>query len=204
MEAEAGERGRGLLRWRISRWRRSAPAALRRWIWRAPARSSPDPAGTSEVAALLHLSSTSSPARRLLSPSDELPPAWQRGSDELHHLVLQIRRTPGGGGDGGADGGGGGGAGGAGVVSACLFLFFLKKSLPSVFGHSATSLPSVRQKTLGKLAFADTGFAECNTRQTLCRVFLGHCRVPPALGKPPVSGSFLMQSRIHTCIGELL
>ena len=73
---------------------------------------------------------------------------------------------------GGGDVDGGGGAGGAGVVSACLFLFFFEKKVCRVFfGHSATSLPNGRQKTLGKLVFADTGFAECNTGQTLCRVF---------------------------------
>ena len=43
-----------------------------------------------------------------------------------------------------------------------VFLFFLKKKVCRVFfGHSATSLPSARQKTLDKLVFADTGFAEC-------------------------------------------
>ena len=63
-------------------------------------------------------------------------------------------------GGGGVDGGDGGGAGGAGVVSACLFIFFEKKVCRVFFGHSAMSLLSARQKTLGKLAFADKGFAE--------------------------------------------
>jgi len=40
--------------------------------------------------------------------------------------------------------------------------FFFEKNVCQVyFGHSAKSLPSVRQKTLGKLAFAVKGFAEC-------------------------------------------
>ena len=64
-------------------------------------------------------------------------------------------------GGGGVDGDGGGGAGGAGVVSAWLFLFFLKKSLPSVFWALGDFLPSARQKTLGKLAFAVNKFAKC-------------------------------------------
>ena len=63
-----------------------------------------------------------------------------------------------------------------------VFFFFEKKVCRVVFGHSATSLPSVRQKTLGKLAFAVKGFAECR----LPSVTLGtECRLPSVtLGKP--------------------
>jgi len=101
---------------------------------------------------------------------------------------------------------------GPGVVAArrgeddgLVFFIFSEKLFAECFLGTRQRLCRVRdKKTLGKLAFADTGFAECNTRQTLCRVFFGLHRVPPALGKPPVSSSFLMQSRIHTCIGELL
>ena len=62
------------------------------------------------------------------------------------------------------------------------------------FGHSATSLPSARQKNTRQISVCRqnvyrVSFAECNTRQTLCRVFLGFRRVPMALGKVPESGS---------------
>ena len=40
-------------------------------------------------------------------------------------------------------------------------VFFLKKSLPSVFWALGDFLPSARQKTLGKLAFAVNKFAKC-------------------------------------------
>ena len=43
-----------------------------------------------------------------------------------------------------------------------LFLFFFEKKVYRVFfGHSTTSLPSARQKTLGKLAFAVNKFVKC-------------------------------------------
>ena len=42
---------------------------------------------------------------------------------------------------------------------------------------SAKSLPSARNPTLGKDPFAVGGFAECNTRQRVCRVQTGLCRV---------------------------
>jgi hypothetical protein len=74
---------------------------------------------------------------------------------------------------------------------------FLCRVLP---GTRQTSLPSAREKVLGKEAFADAlfvgpslpsatlgkVFAECGT---LCRVFLRLCRVLRALGKTLVSGS---------------
>jgi hypothetical protein len=64
-------------------------------------------------------------------------------------------------------------------------------------------LPSAREKVLGKEVFADAlfaepslpsvtlgkAFAECYTRQSLCRVFLRLRRVLPALGEEVDSGS---------------
>jgi hypothetical protein len=51
-------------------------------------------------------------------------------------------------------------------------------------GTRQTSLPSAREKVLGK-----EGFAECDIRQRLGRVFLSLCRVLRALGKACDSGS---------------
>ena len=74
-----------------------------------------------------------------------------------------------------------------------LFLFFEKNVCRVYFGHSAKSLPSARQKTLGKVYLTikihRVSFAECDTRQTLCRVFFRLCRVLVALGKCPDSHS---------------
>ena len=70
-----------------------------------------------------------------------------------------------------------------------LAFFFRIFILPSVnrcrvlFRHSAKPLPSARQKALGKELYAVGG-----TRQSLCRVFLVLCRVPPALGKAAEPG----------------
>jgi hypothetical protein len=80
---------------------------------------------------------------------------------------------------------------------------FLCRVLP---GTRQTSLLSAREKAPGKEGFADAlfaepslpsatfgkAFAECDTRQSLCRVFLRLCRVLRALGKAPVSGSACM------------
>jgi hypothetical protein len=62
-------------------------------------------------------------------------------------------------------------------------------SLPSTKWHSTNSLSSARQKVLGKEAVADVQFAECYTRQSVCKVFSRFCRVPKALGIGAVSGS---------------
>jgi hypothetical protein len=43
-------------------------------------------------------------------------------------------------------------------------------NLPSVFRHSAKSLPMSKKKVLGKEPFGDKMFVECNTRQRLYRV----------------------------------
>ena len=78
-----------------------------------------------------------------------------------------------------------------------LFYLFFKKNVCRVyFGHSAKSLSSVRQKTLGKLAFADNQFTKCNTRP-VCRVFLWLRRVPLALGKTPESGSACHEHHVY-------
>ena len=73
-------------------------------------------------------------------------------------------------------------------------VFFFEKNVCRVyFGHSAKSLLSVRQKTLGKVCLPikihRVSFAERDTRQTLCQVFFRLCRVPGALGKSPDSRS---------------
>jgi hypothetical protein len=76
---------------------------------------------------------------------------------------------------------------------------FLCRVLP---GTRQTSLPSAREKALGKEGFADAlcraFFAECDTRQSLCRVFLRLCRVLRALGKAHVSGSVYIISLQQT------
>jgi hypothetical protein len=70
-------------------------------------------------------------------------------------------------------------------------------SLSSTTWHSVKSVPSAREKVLSKEGFADVlcaepslpsvtlgkGFAECDTRQRLCRVFFRLCRVLQTLGK---------------------
>ena len=75
---------------------------------------------------------------------------------------------------------------------------------------------------LGKGCFAGHFFsrvaiAECGTRQSLCRVYFGLCRVPQTLGKVPVSRSVDTISshhgsvppictdrrRCHACVGTL-
>ena len=58
----------------------------------------------------------------------------------------------------------------------CRRAFFLEKKVCRVFfRHSATSLPSARQKTLGKLAFAVKRFAEC---KPFAKCFLGFAECP--------------------------
>jgi hypothetical protein len=56
-------------------------------------------------------------------------------------------------------------------------------------GTRQTSLPSAREKVLDKEVFADALFAECYTRQSLCRVFLRLRRVLQALDEAIDSGS---------------
>jgi hypothetical protein len=77
---------------------------------------------------------------------------------------------------------------------------FLCRVLPGTWQRG---LPSAREKALGKEGFADAlfaepslpsvtlgkAFAECHTRQSLCRVFLRFRRVLQALGKAIDSGS---------------
>jgi hypothetical protein len=56
-------------------------------------------------------------------------------------------------------------------------------------GTRQTYLPSAREKVLGKEGFADALCAECDTRQSRCRLFLRLCRVLQALSKAIDSGS---------------
>jgi hypothetical protein len=67
-------------------------------------------------------------------------------------------------------------------------------SLPSAPWHSANIFvecprKSTRQRRFCRCTFYRAFFAECDTRQSLCRVFLRLCRVLWALGKALVSGS---------------
>ena len=84
---------------------------------------------------------------------------------------------------------GGGGAGGAVVDGGVpFFLFFEKKVCRVFFGHSATSLLSARQKTLGKLAFAVKGIAECRLPSVtlgkpFAKCFWGFAECPRHLAK---------------------
>ena len=73
----------------------------------------------------------------------------------------------------------------------CLFFLFSLKNVCRVFFlHSAKCLSSAQQKTLGKECLPRNLYrvlvVECNTRQRVCRLFVWLCRVPLALGKPPV------------------
>ena len=78
------------------------------------------------------------------------------------------------------------------------FHFAECKSLSSAFPalgkgpdkkHSANScLPTKRCRVL---------YAECYIRQSSCRVFLGHCRVPLALGETTVSRSVCHVASAH-------
>jgi hypothetical protein len=67
-------------------------------------------------------------------------------------------------------------------------------SLPSVLWHSANlfvecSRKSTRQRRLCRCTVCRALFAECDTRQSLCQVFLRLYRVLQALGKGGDSGS---------------
>jgi hypothetical protein len=67
-------------------------------------------------------------------------------------------------------------------------------SLPSAPWHSANLFvecprKSTRQRRLCQCTVCRAFFVECDTRQSLCRVFLRLCRVLQALGKGGDSGS---------------
>jgi hypothetical protein len=82
-------------------------------------------------------------------------------------------------------------------------------SLPSAPWHSANLFAeclrkSTRQRRLCRCTVCRAFFAECDTRQSLCRVFLGLCRVLRALGKAPVSGSGELTSKmVCSCLALL-
>ena len=61
----------------------------------------------------------------------------------------------------------------------------------SALGKGFAECPTkdTRQRRLCRLFFCRVLFAECSTRQSLCRVQIGLCRVPLALGKFTESGS---------------
>ena len=76
----------------------------------------------------------------------------------------------------------------------CFFLYFSKYFLRSVglaLGNvfAECSTKNTRQRNVCRLCVRRVPFAECNTRQRICRVYIGLCRVPEALGKEAVSGS---------------
>ena len=56
-------------------------------------------------------------------------------------------------------------------------------------GFAECPTKDTRQRRLCRLIFYRVVFAECNTRQSLCRVQIGLCRVPLALGKATDSRS---------------
>ena len=67
-------------------------------------------------------------------------------------------------------------------------------SLPSVSGalgkaFAECPIKYTRQRVLCRSIFCRVCFAECHTRQRLCRVQYSLCRVPQALGKEPESSS---------------
>jgi hypothetical protein len=69
-------------------------------------------------------------------------------------------------------------------------------SLPSALWHSANLFAecptkNTRQRRLCRCTVCRAFFAECDTQQRLCRVFLRLCRVLRALGKACESGSVL-------------
>jgi hypothetical protein len=59
---------------------------------------------------------------------------------------------------------------------------------------------SSRQRLLCRSRLPREPFAEWGSRQTLCRVPLGLCRVPEALGKSAVSGSANTRQRPHAAV----
>ena len=74
------------------------------------------------------------------------------------------------------------------------FFIFFKNSLPSVglalgkvFAECSTK--NTRQRQPCRVFVRQVPFAECNTRQSLCRVFFGLRRVPWTRGKATDSGS---------------
>ena len=73
-------------------------------------------------------------------------------------------------------------AGGDAGVGGGFFYIFFKKSLTSV-GFST------RQRNICRLCVHRVPFAECNTRQKLCRVFFRLRRMPWTHDKPGHSGS---------------
>jgi len=73
-------------------------------------------------------------------------------------------------------------------------------SLPSVSGalgkaFAECPIKYTRQRVLCRSIFCRVCFAECHTRQRLCRVQYSLCRVPQALGKEPESSSAWLHTK---------
>ena len=83
-------------------------------------------------------------------------------------------------------------------IFAIILEFFRIFILPSAFlalGKGFTECPtkSTRQRLFCRLILCRVPFAECGTRQSLCRVYFGLYRVPTALGKAPVSSRHILK-----------
>jgi len=72
--------------------------------------------------------------------------------------------------------------------SRCFFCRVSVLALGKVFAECP--IKNTRQRNVCLLCVRRVSFAECNTRQSLCRVFFGLCCVP-AHGKLPDSGCSL-------------
>jgi len=70
-----------------------------------------------------------------------------------------------------------------------FFVFIFAECRYSAKAFAEYPKNSTRQRLLCRLKFCRMAFAECDTRQRFCRVFLGLCRVPQTLGKTWVSRS---------------
>ena len=74
-------------------------------------------------------------------------------------------------------------------IFSAFFIFFLCRV--SALGKAFAECPikNTRQRPLCRPEFCRVLFAECGTRQRLCRMYLGLCRVFLTLGKASVSRS---------------
>ena len=72
-----------------------------------------------------------------------------------------------------------------------FFLFQLCRVSALGKGFAECPTKDTRQRRLCRRVICRVFFAECSTRQSLCRVQIGLCRVPLTLGKATESGSAL-------------
>ena len=72
--------------------------------------------------------------------------------------------------------------------------YFFRRASVSALGKVFAECPieNTRQRDVCRHCRCNVLFAECYTRQSLCRVFFGLCRVPVAHGKVTVFGSEAM------------